>query len=96
LKIYAIMLMIIGKLVELEEQSRRSVKQSYLRQAADAKRHLNEYPSNEEHDFRFYLINVGGTIVSVGLVHINLPSLDASSITFLNSEPSGCNNKLDR
>jgi hypothetical protein len=72
----------IGELVEMEEQSRRSVIQPYLRQAS-AGRHLDENPSKEERGFKFYLINVGGATISVGLVGI----ISAMFLGYLTLDP---------
>ena len=63
-----------GLVVEMEEQQRSHdhvVKQPYLRRASTTTRQLNETQSpNEEHDFRFYLTNIGGATFSVGLVAV--------------------------
>jgi metal transporter CNNM len=66
----------------MEEQSRRSVIQPYLRQAS-AGRHLDENPSKEERGFKFYLINVGGATISVGLVGI----ISAMFLGYLTLDP---------
>jgi len=77
----------IGGLVEMEEQSRSSsIKQPYLRRAA-GRRHLNKKQqlpnSEEERNFEFYLINVGGASFSVGLVAI----ISAMFLGYLTLDP---------
>ena len=59
----------IERLVEMEEQSRRSTTYSYTYLRRATRRHLDEEPKSEERrDFRFYLINVGGATFSISLV----------------------------
>ena len=77
----------IGGVIEMEEQqSHDRVKQPYLRRASTATRQLNQMPSpknNEEHDFRFYLINIGGATFSVGLVAV----ISAMFLGYLTLDP---------
>lgn len=76
----------ISGLVEMEEQQIHNVaKQPYLRRAA-ARRQLDEKESpndDEEHNFRFYLINIGGATLSVGLVAI----ISAMFLGYLTLDP---------
>jgi len=76
----------IDGLVEMEEQQSHDhvVKQPYLRRASTTTRQLNETQSpNEEHDFRFYLTNIGGATFSVGLVAV----ISAMFLGYLTLDP---------
>ncbi len=71
----------ISRLVEMEKQQSRNIEeQPYLR-----RRQLDEEqsPDNEEHNFRFYLINIGGATLSVGLVAI----ISAMFLGYLTLDP---------
>lgn len=76
----------ISGLVEKGEQQSRT-RQPYLRRTAASRRQLDETQSsnenNEEHDFRFYLINIGGATLSVGLVAI----ISAMFLGYLTLDP---------
>jgi len=77
----------IDGLVEMEEQQRSHdhIKQPYLRRSSTTtRRQLNETQSpNEEHDFRFYLINIGGATFIVGLVAV----ISAMFLGYLTLDP---------
>lgn len=78
----------ISGLVEKEGQwHRNNAKQPYLRQAATRRQLVDDKQSpnenNEEHNFRFYLINVGGATLSVGLVAI----ISAMFLGYLTLDP---------
>ena len=75
-----------GLLVKMEEQqhwSRDTVKHTHhhLRQPSARRRQLDEI--EEDHEFRFYLINVGGATFSVGLVAI----ISAMFLGYLTLDP---------
>ena len=68
--------------MEEEQRSRDTVKHTHhLRQASGRRRQLDE--NEEDHDFQFYLINIGGATFSVGLVAI----ISAMFLGFLTLDP---------
>ena len=74
----------IGRLVKMEEERSLDIdtaKQTHLRRGASTRRQLDEI--EEEHDFRFYLINIGGATFSVGLVAI----ISAMFLGYLTLDP---------